>query len=363
MADPMLDKVRALIQRLAAEGLPHAARAADIELALLEEGHAGAFHRWTTSMVERLAQAAGLDPAVVWAPGPLPEAPTLRFLRGAWPDFHAADLPALMSALEQAAALRALAVDVLKAPRLFSDADRVEVAGKPHDQGYLLAQRVRSRLQIPSQPIHGLHALAGRELHVHVVHLPLETTRLQAVTLMSSEGAAAILNTRAEGRPLMHRRTLAHELAHALFDPLDGGLATVLDGSLDAGPDGSPVERRARAFAAELLVPQAGLDGCLGVPAQTRSLPVAVEWVRTVAGAFLAPPELVANHLVNRRYVDKAIREPLIAAVAGFDPPVDDPAQDWLQRRAREALDAELISASRARALLGRSVYDHDLVA
>jgi Zn-dependent peptidase ImmA (M78 family) len=359
----MIDKVQVLIRRLASAGLPDASRKTAIDEAILQEGMAGSFERWTTAMVERLARAAGLDPAVVWAPGPLPEVPTARFLRGTWPDFNDADVPVLMAALEEASSLRAIAVDVLNVRRHFTDDDRAAVTGKPFEHGYRLAALVRSRLKIPTQPIRDIHELAAGLLHVHVVYRPLKTLRLHAVTLMSPDGAAAVVNTRTEGRDVMHRRTIAHELAHALFDPYEGNLFTVVDDELDEDIDGSPMECRARAFAAELLVPKAGLTESLGVPARTRMLDVAAEQVRTVAARFWAPPELVAYHLINRKYVDRSLKGRLIEAVRGTEPLVNDPYKDWLRVRTTEALEAELISSNRAKELLRLSVYDRDLVA
>jgi Zn-dependent peptidase ImmA (M78 family) len=359
----MVEKVQELIRRLAVGGLPQAAHKSGLDQGLLEEALTGSFDRWTTAMVEKVAHAAGLDPAVVWSSAPLPEVPTVGFLRGAWPDFNEADVPVLHQALNEAASLRALAVDVLGNPLLFKDADRVPVAEPAFANGYRLAQLVRERLNNRSGLIPDIHRVAAGVLHVHVLYRPLLTLRLHAVSISSREGSAVVVNSRIEQRGLMLRRTIAHELSHALFDPYAGNLATALDDDLDGNIDGSPVERRARAFAAELLVPEAGLREVLGVPGRTRQLDVGVESVRTVSAAFWAPPELVAYHLVNRRYVDPSLRDRLVESVRGVDPSVDDPHEDWLETRVAEAVEAELISANRAKEILGLSVYDRDLVA
>ena len=55
---------------------------------------------------------------------------------------------------------------------------------------------------------------------------------------------------------VLARVYLAHELCHVLFDPSDGGLHIVLDVGSDR--DVQAAEQRARAFAAELLLPLPG---------------------------------------------------------------------------------------------------------
>ncbi|MGK4004474.1 ImmA/IrrE family metallo-endopeptidase [Sorangium sp. So ce1036] len=52
---------------------------------------------------------------------------------------------------------------------------------------------------------------------------------------------------------------LAHELGHILFDPPQGEIHLVVDQEDDVGKGVRHVEQRARAFAAELLMPAEGL--------------------------------------------------------------------------------------------------------
>ncbi len=359
----MVKTVQALVERAAVGGLAAAARKSGIPEALLRQAQSGSFEGWTTTMVERLARAAGIDPTAVWSGAPLPEVPTIAFLRGAWPDFSDADMPVLMEALEDAASLRALGVDVLKHPRLLDDGDRVAVSGRAHDHGYTLAALVRAQIGNPAQPLNNIHHVASALLHVHVVYRPLHTARLHAVTLMSSEGAAVVVNTKVESRAMMLRRTIAHELSHALFDPHEGNLFTVVGDDLGGEQEGAPVERRARAFAAELLVPKAGLLRLFGQADATRTPVLAEERVRQAVEEFRAPPELVALHLVNHGFVDRALKSWLVESVRGIHVDVSDPPENWLHIRTQEAVDTELISPGRAREILGLSVYDHDLVA
>lgn len=357
----MLDKLQALIERVADEP-DEVARLAGMPVERIQEALAGSLDRWTTSMVERLARAARLDPAVVWSSAPLPAVPTLRFLRSAWPDFDDRDTPVLLDALEDAAAMRALAVDRLGHERLFSDADRIPVHEPAWRQGYGLARRVRERVGNLDTCIDDVESLVAERLHVLVVRRPVVSLRVDAVTLMSPEGSAIVL---ADGvrSPVMARRSIAHQLAHALFDPYEGNLHTVVEDVLQPDGDSSPYEQRARAFAAELLVPLQGLERVLGVPTRSPRLDVAHEAVRTVAREFQAPTELVAYHLINHGFVDEGIKLPLVDAVRGQEPFAEAPTRNWLQVRVREALEADCISEGRALEILRYAVERRDLVA
>lgn len=352
----LLTKLQNLANRLGPA--EDASKRTGVEAPLLRSLAAGSLEGWTTAMVERLARTAGLDPAVVWGPEPIPEVPTIRFLRGQWPDFNDADVPVLMAALEQGCALRSLA-RVLERPLRFDDAARVGVRGKAFEHGYRLAATVRKAVGNMVQPIH-VEDLAV-DLQVQVVHRPLKTVRLEAVTLMSAGGVAVVVNARPKRRQVLVRRAIAHELSHALFDPRRDDLSLVLEHPLDVVTDDSPEEQRARAFAAELLVPFAGLNVELGASARTSNLDVAADWVSRLAAHFRAPSELVANHLVNRGFVDDALRERLIDSVRGEEAVPAESPRDGLQEAVLEAIGRDLISAMRGRELLGRSVYDDDL--
>lgn len=88
-----------------------------------------------------------------------------------------------------------------------------------------------------------------------VVAMELETPELEAFAVADEHGAAIVLNARLSQRPMLWRRSIAHELCHILFDPRDH--QAIVDVLIEGDSEG-PVpegqrknrEQRARAFAA-----------------------------------------------------------------------------------------------------------------
>lgn len=127
--------------------------------------------------------------------------------------------------------------------------------GKPHDQGYWAAGRLRQALSI-----HDNEAVdPGRLLKqwcVGVHNLKIPDSRLDALACWGPKHGPAIFINRAYERTPSHvhgeNSTLAHEICHLL---LDRGttlpLAEVFNGNTP-----ERLEKRARAFAAELLLPR-----------------------------------------------------------------------------------------------------------
>ena len=348
----MEEKVQALIERAASADLHQLSAVASIDVSLLTRARQGDLTGWTTGMVERLARSAGVDPAAVWAPTALSAPPAVSFLRGSWPDFHHADVPVLTRALEAGCTLRAMAALLVRDIGARFRPGRVACQMPAYEHGYVLARDLRGHLSNPDAAVPDMFDLAGGVLDVHVVTADLRTARLDAVTVYSTEGCAVVLNRRVEQRPVMLRRSLAHELCHALFDEHDAPLSVVLEQDLGADLDTSPKEQRARAFAAELLVPEAGLRRLFGVPTMTVHGSTARELVDTASREFGAPPELVANHLTNHRYVHLDLREWLVTEVAGQEVSVSDVGRDWLGVRIAQAIQFEHISGQRASELL-----------
>lgn len=342
------DNLRSLLDRPGLD-LRNLAAQVGVQPDLLEAGRRGALAGWTTTLVERVARALEVDPAAVWANDPLPAPPTLSFLRGQWNDFHSDDALVFASAAERAASYAAI-LEVSGVPAGWRSFASEAVRSPPYEQGYALAKRVRQSLGGADRPLPDLEGLLANTFGVLVLRRVFRSARLYAAAVSTSQGRAAILNARVPCRGAILRRTLAHELCHLLFDA-DAG---VLEIDSDDRSDEDPREQRARAFAAELLVPGDGLSRLLGVPAQTRDLATALHYVGDVASEFGAPAELVANHLTNRRYVDRSIR----AAVVDRAPRVDvserdaPPDVDWLGLRVREAVAEGRISQGRASELL-----------
>lgn len=302
-------------------------------------------------MVERLANAVGVDPAAIWSDKPLESSPTLAFLRGLWKDFHPDDLDAFDEALERGASLRA-ALRCVGADVGWSAFTAEPARGAPYEHGYELARKVRRWLEQESEPLGDLHDLLGLRFGVPVVQATLRTARLWAATIGTEEARAVI--ARAGQPPILLRRTLAHELCHVLFDDVSGGTIVEIDTD-DSNDRNEPIERRARAFAAEFLVPRDGLIRKLGVPQHTVDFVNAQHLVAEAARAFGAPWELVVNHLVNHKWIAQSepLRRRLIEDGRSPDE-VDWPATsqtDWLKVRVGEALEQDAITEGRAHEL------------
>lgn len=131
----------------------------------------------------------------------------------------------------------------------------LETSDRAYVEGYQLARALRG-------PLGGVDADASvdiekifSELAVPISHLDLRTGELDAVAIFGSRhGPAVFLNSSGpHARGMRGRRaTLAHELCHLLIDRGNAlPVAEALGGSAPRWP-----ERRANAFAAELLLPQ-----------------------------------------------------------------------------------------------------------
>lgn len=131
--------------------------------------------------------------------------------------------------------------------------------------GYRLAERARKDLHLgQTQPIPSL-----RRLIEDVLHIPLVETELgQAIagaTVANGEARGIVVNI--EGRnenPWVRRMTLAHELGHWLWDPvqhlesLQVDRYDAIEGEAPRAQD--PVEIRANAFAIAFLAPPQEVD-------------------------------------------------------------------------------------------------------
>jgi len=144
----------------------------------------------------------------------------------------------------------------------------------PHRQGYGLAEQVRQALGNRDAFL-DIEAVLS-ELGVQVDEADLSDATVDGATVWSTEhGPVIVLNTlSAKNQPWARRMTLAHELCHLLVDRRAAAELMVASTPW-APPD---LERRANAFAAELLLPKAGILRAAGaavrlgwVDAATRS--------------------------------------------------------------------------------------------
>lgn len=157
---------------------------------------------------------------------------------------------------------------------------------------------------------------------------------------------------------------LAHELAHALFDNPTAPFRMWIDSDGDDRDDSDQndptldaTERRARAFAAELLAPDLALRRLFGPPRETTSTEQAVTMGLTAQNELGLTPELTANHLRNRGFIAEELRTWLSGELPR---PTDLPAErvPSFVGLVSEALERGVVSGMRARELLGVTAWD-----
>lgn len=352
-------------KHLSREGLAERTHVPADEIAALEDG----LRLLSTGKLERIAGVLGLEPFSLFDGCAIVKPDVALFFRhGSIPDFFDEDLDRLRPAVDAGLALLNVNAVLRRPPGLRARFAPEPVGDKPHESGYAAARLVRTALGYDSAPITDLRAVIEDRFDVVIVAARLRTRSVLAVTVKEpSCGGAAIVLGPAQGdsrrSPLVDRVSLAHELAHVLFDaePL------VVDLRAAADPASSgPIEQRAGAFAAELLIPCAGLLARFGSPQRIHSPPQADKLIDEVRAAYLTPVEITVNHLMNHGYIlkDETLRQNLIKAAKNRTDPMDfieiprvAPAEGApsiaLTERVREAHDRTLITDGRAREVLG----------
>ncbi|WP_421620823.1 ImmA/IrrE family metallo-endopeptidase [Alkalilimnicola ehrlichii] len=167
---------------------------------------------------------------------------------------------AVLEEQRKALLLRVAAVPACSTPEL----DRIAAAireefserGEPYEQGYWAAARLRRELGISAaQPLDPEDWLRRWGVAIETIALP--GCPVDAVTAWGEHHGPVVILNCAEGSRAAHthgkRATLAHEIAHLILDRHEGALPAgeVLGGRVPEYP-----EKRARAFAAEFLLPR-----------------------------------------------------------------------------------------------------------
>ena len=357
------------------------AAAASVDADVLATLETGQPARISTAALARVAMRLDVPATALWSQDPAAEVEfSLRFRHASVPDFFHEDEAVAHHAILTARALGEL--DHLLGRQTLRSWFRERAVGSPaHEDGYARAREVRRVLaakgviEAEGAPLpDDLESAIEDVFGIPVVEARLATTSVLAFTAKDRPTAAVAIVTNARAvwaaNPWRHRVDLAHELAHALFDELDDPLALFVDRKEDAeeGPassapaDGDPVEQRARAFAAELLVPRLGLRELLGPPPSLdRSSEKAVEMVRRAREYFRSTVELTAHHLANNGYFPGNLHEAVVQAMAAVPPLViaAQPSREpVLERRARDGIQRNLLSVMAAREVLGLSAWD-----
>lgn len=223
--------------------------------------------------------ARGKDPRAFWELGDKLE-PTeiLAAARMAGPLLAPADVRAV---LERVRRLRPRATPELD--RLVSTVPLLE--GKVFDQGYRLAIWLREQMGNAEDRIEPEDVL--RSWRIEIKDIDLASKVIDAISCWGPRhGPAIILNGRGQHAGQNHgrRSTLAHEICHLILDRKTAlPLVEVFGGRVS-----KPIEARARAFAAEFLLPRSVAVATLR---RSTNMPAAVRRLRE---RFGVSPEIIA---------------------------------------------------------------------
>jgi len=351
--------------------LDHLAASTSLDAALLGSIERGE-RLVSTAKLDRIASALGIDAFALYGGRDVERTFVVLPRYAARGDFQHGDLPVLRRALERATALHEVSA-ILGKTSLVGQFQPNPPGADPAQDGYYRARIVRKALGQFTEPLGSLPTLLAERFDVPVVAARLATGMLQAAAVRSSatHAAAIVLNPSAKDGPtagtfqawLVDRVSICHELCHILFDESKGGIVDVtLDDLIREGLEKPPIEQRAGAFAAELLIPLFGLKSLLGEGRQTDNVAHADRMVDEVRTHFKTPAEIAVNHLYNHAYVARIadFRKELIERAQGRElrqaaiPPADE-TDAWrrtLIARTQEAHDGSRITDGAARALL-----------
>lgn len=294
--------------------LAEAANVGQAAVAALERGEAGMM----ASELDRIAAALGLAPAALLR-GEVVElrSPSVFLRHQGTMDLRDADLARLDAAMIEGrlcSELGARMGDDSCAWRTRTFKPKAARGERTAQEGYGLAREVRRAIGAPAEPLGDVRELVEGRFVVPVLVADLASTKVTALSLRDTLGAAIVLNGEDAERarnPSLARVHVLHELCHVLFDPSEGGLHLVVDEG--EGSKESRAEKRARAFAAEMLLPKEGLQRMFPSARAISDRAAASDMVEKARGHFGTPHELSANHLANLGLVASELREWLVA--------------------------------------------------
>lgn len=242
---------------------------------------------------------------------------SLFFFRGTHTVIESEDLPAFSMGLGWARIWAASVHSADAQARRRAILPRPIVAEHPASaakQGYVLARRIRVLCGSATEPIDDVCALIEREFGITITAADFESRGLRGATALAKHRAAAaiIIRTPAPNRGIHARVTAAHELCHALFDDHRAqGITLTLDHQRHRDGDDLS-ESRAKAFAAEFLVPLSGLMKLIGPPVPIERLVRGQEVLRLCCDHFGSPPTLTTYHLFNHGYLTGVVCDRLL---------------------------------------------------
>ncbi|MGE6606490.1 ImmA/IrrE family metallo-endopeptidase [Halomonas sp. NPDC076908] len=191
--------------------------------------------------------------------------------------------------------------------------EEFEETGKPHDQGYWAANWLRRRIDKDTRSaIKPLEIL--KQWGVAVEEMSLPDAKFDALACWGSRhGPAILINQSSENVPAhVHRAnsTLAHEICHLLLDRNTAlPVVEVLNGNTP-----ERLEKRARAFAAELMLPREV------VAVEVRMTTSLEKAIAKLSQEYEVSESLVCWQVINS---------------TGYDS-LSEPEQRWLQARNKQ---------------------------
>ena len=293
----------------------------------------------TTTQLEAIANALQVD-AIALRDGAIKPRPTpsvyLRH-RSIHQDLASADAAVLDVALEQARSRNALALLVGDDPGIFPGR-RLDPRGVAADapsaaahQGYQLARELRRAVANEADAFSDLRDLAESKCGVTVLVRRLATIGSSELAVKVEDAAAIVLAPVTYVREPFARVWIAHGLCHVLFDADTGEVHVVSAGPTRRAPwrplfdadtgqvqvvidfngerHDQQAEQRARAFAAELLLPRAGLLKLVGPPAAVSGEAAARNLVAMARDVFGSTWQVAANHLCNLGFIAPGLRD------------------------------------------------------
>lgn len=221
--------------------------------------------------------------------------------------------------------------------------------------GKWAAERFRTEHGLGTQPLGDLVTVVEQAAGVDVAILDVGPDE-HGLTMQDPGRGTVLIGVARTINPMRQRSTLAHELAHVIFE--DWQDVDVRDNDTSNWSDRTPQEIRADAFARHLLVPIAGLTTLLK---SQRDLPLAA--LSSIVQRFLVSPAIGAIALHQADYIDaatkedwKALSSPQLATQFGWTDQYQALQAESNQRRAPQRLLARAIAGYQAGVLPVRAI-------
>lgn len=203
--------------------------------------------------------------------------------------------------------------------------------------GKTLAERFRQEHHLGVQPLGDLVAVIEQTTGFDVAVLDVPADE-HGMTMRDPERNAIFIAIASSKNPMRQRSTLAHELAHVLFEDWDGHTAGRWD-------ERTPEEIRADAFARHLLTPIEGIKEFVG-----KRSSVDESTLSAVVQHFLVSPHIAAIAMREAGSISEAkkaewsaLTSPGLAARFGWSDQYRALQADSSQRRAPQRLLARAI--------------------